>query len=97
MAHLSFSQSFLVIVSKLAVSLQAVSPLSPPFSPPHQHLASLQPTIILALTYVQQLRRDDFDTYHWQFSMMNPVPMFFLREVKSFFGYLIFIVQLWSN
>ena len=49
MAHLSLSQSFLVIMSKLAVSLQPASPLSPPFSPPHQHLASLQPTIILAL------------------------------------------------
>ena len=36
-------------MSKLAVSLQPASPLSPPFSPPHQHLASLQPTIILAL------------------------------------------------
>ena len=41
MAHLSLSQSFLVFVSKLAVSLQPASPLSPPFSPPHQHLASL--------------------------------------------------------
>jgi len=49
MAHLSLSQSFLVFVSKLAVSLQPASPLSLPFSPPHQHLASLQPTIILAL------------------------------------------------
>ena len=49
MAYLSLSQSFLVIVSKLAVNLQPASPLSPPFSPLHQHLASLQPTIILAL------------------------------------------------
>jgi len=45
MAHLSLSQSFLVFVS-----IQPASPLSPLFSPPHQHLASLQPTIILALT-----------------------------------------------
>jgi len=50
MARLSLSQSFLVIVSKLAVSLQPASPLSPPFSPPHQHLTSLEPTIILALS-----------------------------------------------
>jgi len=49
MAHLSLSQSFLVFVSKLAVSLQPASPLSPSFSPPHHRLASLQPTIILAL------------------------------------------------
>jgi hypothetical protein len=50
MAHLSLSQGFLVPVPKLAVSLQPASPLSPPFSPPPQHLASLQPNVILALT-----------------------------------------------
>jgi hypothetical protein len=49
MAHLSLSQSFLVPVPKLAVRLQPASPLSPPFSPPHQYLASLQATVILAL------------------------------------------------
>jgi len=49
MAYLFLSQSFLVLVSKLVVSLQPASPLSPSFSPPHQHLVSLQPTIILAL------------------------------------------------
>ena len=49
MAHLSLLQSFLVFVSNLAVGLEPASPLSPLFSPPHQHLASLQPTIILAL------------------------------------------------
>ena len=48
MAHLSLSQSFLVPVPKLAVRLQHAS-LSPLFPPPPQHLASLQPTIILAL------------------------------------------------
>ena len=50
MAYLSLSQCFLVPVPKLAVSLQPASPLSPPFSPPPHHLASLQPTIILALS-----------------------------------------------
>ena len=50
MAHLSLSQGFLIIVSKLAASLQPASPLSPPFSPPPQHLACLQSIIILALT-----------------------------------------------
>ena len=50
MAHLSLSQGFLVPVPKLAVSLQPASPLSSPFSPPPQHLASLEPTIILALS-----------------------------------------------
>ena len=49
MTHLSLSQSFLIPVPKLAVRLQLASPLSPPFSPPPQHLASLQPTIILTL------------------------------------------------
>ena len=51
MAHLSLSQSFLIPVPKLAVRLQPASPLSLPFSPPPQHLASLQPTIILALKH----------------------------------------------
>ena len=46
MTHLSLSQSFLVTVSKQAISLQPASPLSPP----PQHLAGLQPIIILALT-----------------------------------------------
>ena len=50
MSHLSLSQNFLIFVSNPAVSLQSVCPLSPPFSLPRQHLASLQPTIILALT-----------------------------------------------
>ena len=36
-------------MSNPTVSLQPVYPLSPPFSLPHQHLAGLQPTIILAL------------------------------------------------
>ena len=49
MAHLSLSQSFLVPVPKLAVSLQPASPLSPPFFHPPQRLASLQSTIIFAL------------------------------------------------
>ena len=53
MAHLSLSQGFLVPVPKLAVSLQPAFSLSPLFSPPPQHLASLQPTIILALTMRQ--------------------------------------------
>jgi len=50
MAHLSLSQSFMVPVSKLAVSLQPTSLLSPPFSPPPHHLASLKFTIILVLS-----------------------------------------------
>jgi len=39
----------LVLVPKPAVSLQPASPLSPPLSPPPQHLVGLQPAIILAL------------------------------------------------
>ena len=58
MTHLSLSQSFLVPVSRLAVSLQPASPLSPSFSPPPQHLASLQPTIILTLMPVPLGSRD---------------------------------------
>ena len=49
MAHLSVSQIFLVFVSEPAVSLQPAFTLSPLLSPPPQHLAGLQPTIILAL------------------------------------------------
>jgi len=49
MVHLSLSQSFLVPVAKLAVSLQHASLLYPLFSPPPQHLARLQSTIILVL------------------------------------------------
>ena len=49
MAHLSVSQIFLVFVSEPAVSLQSVFTLSPLLSPPPQHLAGLQPAIILAL------------------------------------------------
>ena len=49
MAHLSLSQTFLVLVPKPAVSLQPASHLSPPLSPPPQHLVGLQPAIILAL------------------------------------------------
>jgi len=49
MAHLSLSQTFLVLVPKPAVSLQPASSLSPPLSPPPQHLVGLQPAIILAL------------------------------------------------
>ena len=55
MAYLSLSQSFLVPVPKLAVRLEPASPLSPPFSPPPQHLASLQPTIILALMILREV------------------------------------------
>ena len=51
MAHLSLSQTFLVLVPKLAVSLQPTSPLSPPLSPLPQHLVDLQPAIILALKH----------------------------------------------
>lgn len=36
-------------MSKPAVTLQPASPLSPLISPPPQHLACLQPVIILAL------------------------------------------------
>jgi hypothetical protein len=50
MAHLSVSPTFLVFVSKPAVSLQPAFTLSPLLSPPPQHLADLQSTIILALT-----------------------------------------------
>ena len=50
MAHLSLSQIFLVLVPKPTVSLQPASPLSPPLSPPPQHLVGLQPAIILALS-----------------------------------------------
>ena len=48
MAHLSVSYIFLVLCLS---RLQAYSPflLSPLLSPPPQHLASLQPAIILAL------------------------------------------------
>jgi len=41
-------------VPRLAVSLQPASPISPPFSPPPQHLVNLQPTIILALMQTKQ-------------------------------------------
>jgi len=50
MAHLSVSQIFLIFVSKPAVSLQPVFTLFPLLSPSHQHLAGLQPAIILALS-----------------------------------------------
>jgi hypothetical protein len=50
MDYLSLTRGFLVSVPKLPVSLQHVSPLSPLFFPPSQHLARLQPTIILALS-----------------------------------------------
>ena len=50
MAHLSVSQIFLVFVSEPAVSLQPAFTLSLLLSPPPQHLAGLQPAIILALT-----------------------------------------------
>ena len=46
---MSPSQSFLVLVPKLIVSLQYASPLSPLISPPPQHLANLKAVIILAL------------------------------------------------
>lgn len=46
--HMLLSHSFLVLVSKPTVSLQFVSPLPPFQSPPQQHLATLQPLIILA-------------------------------------------------
>jgi len=52
MAHLSLSQTFVVLVSEPAVSLQSAFTLSPLLTPPHYHLADLQPTIILAqVTY----------------------------------------------
>ena len=50
MVHLSLSQFFLVLVHKRAVSLQPISLLFPLLSPPPQHLANLQLTIILALS-----------------------------------------------
>ena len=49
MAHLSISQTFLVFLSEPAVSLQPAFTLSPLLSTPPQHLAGLQPAIILAL------------------------------------------------
>jgi len=49
---LSVSQNFLVFVPEPAVSLQSAFTLSPLLSPPPQHLASLQPTIILTLILV---------------------------------------------
>lgn len=45
MAHLPLSQNFLVLVSKPDVSLQPASHISPPL----EHLADLEPPIILAL------------------------------------------------
>ena len=48
MVHLSVSQIFLVFVSEPAVSLQPAFTLSSLLSPPPQHLAGLQPAIILA-------------------------------------------------
>jgi hypothetical protein len=47
---MSVSQTFLVFVSELAVSLQPAFTLSPLLFSPPQHLAGLQPAIILALT-----------------------------------------------
>jgi len=49
MAYLSLSQFFLVFVHKRTVSLHHTSLLFPLLSPPPQHLANLQATIILAL------------------------------------------------
>ena len=49
MAHMFVSQTFLVFVFEPAVSLQPAFTLSPLLSPPPQHLAGLQPVIILAL------------------------------------------------
>ena len=43
------SQTFLVFVFEPAVSLQSAFTLSPLLSSPSQHLAGLQPAIILAL------------------------------------------------
>jgi len=69
MVHFSLTQSFFVLVPNLAVSLQSASPLSPHFSPPPQHLAGLQPTIILALMIVYfliyKLRHIDSDDIHY--------------------------------
>jgi hypothetical protein len=48
MVQLSLSQSFSVLVSKLAVSLQPASLLSH-LSPPHQYSPGLPSAIILAL------------------------------------------------
>ena len=45
------------------VSLQPASPLSPPLSPPPQHLVGLQPAIILALTLVTNLE--------WEFKSIS--------------------------
>ena len=61
MAHLSLSQSFLVHVPKLAVSLQPASALSPP----PQHLASLQLAIILALNVGRMV----WNMGNWAFSL----------------------------
>jgi hypothetical protein len=49
MSHLSVSHIFLVFVSESAISLQPAFTLSPLLSLPPQHLAGLQPAIILAL------------------------------------------------
>ena len=65
MAHLSLSQTFLVLVSKPAVSLQPASPLSPSLSPPPQHLVGLQPAIILALRNIIELVNFAIETLNW--------------------------------
>lgn len=62
------SHIFLVFLPKRAVSLQPTSPLYPLFSYSHQHLAFLQPTIILALSYlysVDDMRIDDVHETVW--------------------------------
>ena len=56
MAHLYLSQIFLVLVSEPAVSLQPAFTLSVLLSPLPQHLAGLQPTIILALSQPLYMR-----------------------------------------
>ena len=56
MNHLSFSQSFLVLVTELAVSLQLASFLSLLLSAPSQHLTNLQSSIILVLTNQRPVR-----------------------------------------
>lgn len=53
MVHTSLSQSFLILVSKPAVSLQPTSPLSLLLFSSRQHSVCLQSTIILALIGLQ--------------------------------------------
>ena len=49
---------------KPAVSLQPASHLSPPLSPPPQHLVGLQPAIILALTHLVTRQHQERVPHH---------------------------------